>query len=151
MYAQVALVQPCANNAQHIEHLSRATCHLPVGTKGQLSYQVRQSWNRVYFRFILLAESITWWRRGGNWRTRRNPPTISFRKCHILKPENSSPNQDSNPQSSFGGRLGRWHANNCTMRRPQHTYKYIITLPGSEFFQTGPLFVNKCTWNDSNS
>ena len=29
------------------------------------------------------------------------------RKWHILKPENSSPNQDSNPHSSFGGRLGR--------------------------------------------
>ena len=31
----------------------------------------------------------------------------SFRKCHILKPENSSPDQDLNPHSSIGGRLGK--------------------------------------------
>ena len=34
-------------------------------------------------------------------------PWTSFRKCHKLKPENSSPNQDSNPHSSIGGRLGK--------------------------------------------
>ena len=31
--------------------------------------------------------------------------TTSFRKCHLLKLENSSPNQDSNPHSSIGDRL----------------------------------------------
>ena len=31
----------------------------------------------------------------------------SFRKCYILKPENSSPNRDLNPDSSIGGRLGK--------------------------------------------
>ena len=31
----------------------------------------------------------------------------SFRKCHILKPENPSPKRDSNPNSSIGGRLGK--------------------------------------------
>ena len=34
------------------------------------------------------------------------PLTTSFRKCHVLKPEMSSPNRDSNQQnSSIGGRL----------------------------------------------
>ena len=37
-YAQMAWVQLCANHVQHIECLSRATCRVPVGTKGQLSY-----------------------------------------------------------------------------------------------------------------
>ena len=31
----------------------------------------------------------------------------SFRKCHILKPEHSSPSRDSNPRASTGGRLGK--------------------------------------------
>ena len=47
---------------------------------------------------------------GGRWGDRstgREPPTTSFRKCYILKPENSSPNRDSNPYSSIGGRLGK--------------------------------------------
>ena len=37
-YAQVAKVQLCANHVQHIERLSRTTCRVPLGTKGQLSY-----------------------------------------------------------------------------------------------------------------
>ena len=31
----------------------------PRGTKGQLSYKVWQSWNRIYLSFILLAEKLT--------------------------------------------------------------------------------------------
>ena len=38
MYAQVARELLCANHMQHIERLSRETCHVPLGTKGQLSY-----------------------------------------------------------------------------------------------------------------
>ena len=39
---------------------------------------------------------------------RRKPLATSFRKCHILKAENnSSPNWDSNPHSSIGGRSGK--------------------------------------------
>ena len=34
-------------------------------------------------------------------------PGDGFRKCHILKPEDSSPKRDSNPHNSIGGRLGR--------------------------------------------
>ena len=33
--------------------------------------------------------------------------TTSFRKCHILKPEDSSPKRDSNPHNSIDGRLGK--------------------------------------------
>ena len=36
--APLARVQFCANHVQHIERLSRATCSVPLGMKGQLSY-----------------------------------------------------------------------------------------------------------------
>ena len=36
--AQVARAQSCAGHVQHFERLSRATCRVPRGTKGQLSY-----------------------------------------------------------------------------------------------------------------
>ena len=52
-----------------------------------------------------MAESLTGGR--GVWNNRRKPLTTSFRKCHILKPENTSSNRDSNPHSSIGGRLGK--------------------------------------------
>ena len=48
-YAEVAWAQSRANHVQQIGCLSHATCHVPCGTKEQLSYYVRQSWNRIYF------------------------------------------------------------------------------------------------------
>ena len=85
MHAQEARVQSCANLMQHIEHLSCATCLVPHGREGQLSYYVWQSLNRIYFSFVLLAETIKWWRRGGNQSTLRKPLMMIFKKCHILK------------------------------------------------------------------
>ena len=41
-------------------------------------------------------------------------PDEELQKCHILKPENLSPNQDSNPHSSIGGRVEK------------HTYKHRL-------------------------
>ena len=38
---------------------------------------------------------------------REKPLATSFRKCHILQTEDSSPKPDSNPRSSIGGRLGK--------------------------------------------
>ena len=35
------------------------SCYVPRGTKGQLSYSVWQSLNRIYLSFILLAEPLT--------------------------------------------------------------------------------------------
>ena len=97
----------CANHVQHIGRSSRATCRVPRGTKGQLSYYVWQSWNRIYLSFILLAETINWQRREGNRSIRKKTLATSFRICHKLKPENSSPKGDSNPHSGTGGRLGK--------------------------------------------
>ena len=39
-YAQVDEARSCANRVQHIECLSRATCCVPRGTKGQFSCYV---------------------------------------------------------------------------------------------------------------
>ena len=38
MYAQAAKAQLHANHVQHNKRLSRATCRVPLGMKGQLSY-----------------------------------------------------------------------------------------------------------------
>ena len=92
-YTQVARAQSCANHVQHIGRLSCVTCYVPRGTKEQLSYWVWQSSNRINLSFILLAETINRWRRGGKQSNQGKPLTASFRKCHILKPENSSPNR----------------------------------------------------------
>ena len=56
---QVARTQSYANHVQHVERLSCGTCHVPQGTKGQLSYYVWQSLNHIYLSFILLAEPLT--------------------------------------------------------------------------------------------
>ena len=59
-YAQVARAQSCENHVQHIKRLSHAmSWHVPLGGKGQLSYWVWQSLNRIYCSFILLTEPLT--------------------------------------------------------------------------------------------
>ena len=55
----VARAQSCANHVQHIERLSRATCRVPRGTKGQLRLFVLQILNRIYFRLIIMTEPLT--------------------------------------------------------------------------------------------
>ena len=62
------------SNAYHVQ----VSCYVPLGTKGQLGYLVWQSWNRIYLSFILLAEPLNQWRRGGNRSTRRKPMVTSF-------------------------------------------------------------------------
>ena len=41
-YAHVIIAQSRANPVQYIRHISRATCRVPRGTKGQLSYYLLQ-------------------------------------------------------------------------------------------------------------
>ena len=65
-----------------------------------------------------MAEQLKRRRRGGNRSTRRKPLATSFRKCHILQHEDSSPKRDSNPRNSIGGRLESRHANRYTTRHP---------------------------------
>ena len=61
------------------------------------------------FKLYPIGWTINRWRKAGNRSrsTRRKPLTMSFRKCYILNPEDSSPKRDSNPHSSFDGRLGK--------------------------------------------
>ena len=63
--------------------------------------------SHLFLSFILMAEPLNQWRREENRSTRRKPLATSFRKYHILQPEDSSHKQDSNLRRSIGGRLGK--------------------------------------------
>ena len=58
----------------------------------------------IAFSFISIAETIRRCRSGGERSTLKKLPTTSFTKCHMLQPENSSPNSDSNPHCIIGSR-----------------------------------------------
>ena len=90
-------------------HRALATCNILCDvSRGTDSSTIK--FDRVELAFIL---ALFYWltinqlRRRGNRSTRRKPLATSFRKCHILKPEDSSPKRDSNPHSSIGGILGK--------------------------------------------
>ena len=95
----------CKSCATHWALIMCNSCYVPSGTKGQLLSFAELKLH--LFELYFIGWTINHWRRGGNWSTRRKPPATSFRKCHILKPENSSPTWDSNPHNSIGGRLGK--------------------------------------------
>ena len=63
-------------------HLHHAVCHLERRDSSAIKFDLS---------FILLAETINWWRGEENQSIQRKSPITSFRKCHILKPENSKP------------------------------------------------------------
>ena len=52
----------------------------------------------------------------------------SFRKCHILKPKNSSHKPDSNPHSSIGGRLGEQMIKPLRYVSPQISPRYVANI-----------------------
>ena len=60
---------------------------------------------------------------GEDRSTRRKPLATSFRKCHILKPEDSSPKRDSNPHNSIGGRLGKQTCLPLNHASPRHRHR----------------------------
>ena len=69
-------------------------CRVPRGMKGQLSYKVWQSLNRIHLSFILLAEPLNQWRRGGNLSTHRKPLVTSFRNISTKNcTKNCEPNR----------------------------------------------------------
>ena len=57
-YAQMARVQSCANHV-HVGRLSRTTCRVPRDTKGQHSYLVWKSWNRICFSIKRWLKPLT--------------------------------------------------------------------------------------------
>ena len=71
------------SSAYHVQ----VSCYVPLGTKGQPSYEVWQSWNRIYLSFILLAEPLNRWRRGGHQSTRRKPLATRFRSLQLTAEE----------------------------------------------------------------
>ena len=90
----------------HVTHRAHIACIKLCATwyegTARLLSLMELKWH--LFWLYLLAETSNWCRRGGNRSDKRKPQTTSFRKCHILKPINSSPDWDSNPQSSIGSR-----------------------------------------------
>ena len=54
MYAQVVKAQSCANHMQHVERLSHATCDVPHGMKGQLSY--------LFYLYLTGWTTNQWWK-----------------------------------------------------------------------------------------
>ena len=108
-YSQVAQAQSCANHVQHSERLSRASDRVMRHVVRRDSSAIKFDRVEIAFiwAFIFFWLNNTGWRRGGNGSTQRKPLGTSFRKCHILKPEDSSPKRDSNPHNSLGGRLGK--------------------------------------------
>ena len=87
---------------KYIGLLSCATGYVPTWYEGTAQLFSTTDWNHIYFSLKSLAETINWWRRGRNQSNQRNPPTMTFRKGHILKPEYSNLNQDLNPHPSIG-------------------------------------------------
>ena len=96
----------CASTATH---RALNTCKMSCATwyKGIVQLLSLTELKSHLFELYSISWTINRWRRGGNRSTRRKPPMMSFRKCHILNPQNSSPNQDSKLHSSIGGRLGK--------------------------------------------
>ena len=115
-YAQVARAQSCANHVQHIESLSSATRRVTCN-------MLRRDGSAIKFDRVIVLALSDWLNhipmRGlWNWSTLRKPLTTSFRKCHILQTEDSSPNRDSNPHCSVDGRLRKQTCYRYTNRRP---------------------------------
>ena len=83
-----------ASSTHYLQHaVLRATWY-----KGTAQLLSLTEFNCIYFSFILLAEPLTdegggWGGGGRNRSTRRKPLATSFRKCHILQPEDSSPSE----------------------------------------------------------
>ena len=105
---QITCNTSSAYNVQHV--MLRATWY--EGTAQLLSLT---EFNSHLFELYSIGWTINRWRRGGNRGTRRKPLATSFRKCHILKPEDASPKRDSNPNTGIGGRLGKQtsHVSDC--------------------------------------
>ena len=79
-----------------------------------------------------MTETINQWRKGGNRSTWRKPLMMSFRKCHMLKPENSSPNRDSNHwwqarKADVQTVTPRVTPQHCTVSMPMF-YTFLITF-----------------------
>ena len=75
------------SSAYHVQHVV-LRAKLYEGTAQLLSLtELKSHLSELYFT----GWTINWQRRGGNRSTRRKPLATNFRKCHILKPEDSSP------------------------------------------------------------
>ena len=91
------------SSAYHLKHVVLRTTWCDVTAQLLRLTEFKSRLFELYF----IGRTINWWRKGGHLSTRRKPLTTSFRKCHILKPDDSSPKRDSSPHNSIGDRLGK--------------------------------------------
>ena len=119
----------CKSRATHQVLLTcNMSCYMPRGMKRQLSYLSLTELKSHLFELYFIGWSINRWKRGVNRSTRWRPLGTSFRKCHILMPEDSSPKWDSNLHNSIGGRLGKQTANHyTTLRQPSVFSNFSMT------------------------
>ena len=104
-------------NTSGTYHVQHVMCHMVWRDNSAIMF------DRVSITFLLA--SFYWLNHVPlkEGRTRECPektPDDELQKCHILKPENSSPNRDSNPLSSIDGLLGKQiYANHYTTCHPK--------------------------------
>ena len=85
----------CANHVQHIECLSRATCRVTCHVVRREAHLLNLTELKSHlFEVYFIGWTIDGWKREGIQSTRRIPLVTSFRKCHMLKPDDSSPERD---------------------------------------------------------
>ena len=104
MYAEVVRAQSFANHVQHIVCVSSAICCVSWREKGQLSYICLAELMSHSFDLYSISWNHESMMEGRKPECPETNVPMSFRKCHKLKPEKSSPKWDSNPHPSTGGR-----------------------------------------------
>ena len=80
-------------------HQALITCKMscPMRYKGTTQLLTLSKFKSHLFYLYFIGWTINQWKRVGNWSTQRKPLTTRFRKCHVLKLENSSFNTRLKP------------------------------------------------------
>ena len=91
-------------STSNVYHMQHVVCHLVERDSSAVNL------DRVEITFILALfdwlKSLTD-EEGAETEVPRKIALTNLRKCHILKPENLSPNRDSTRTLSMGGKLGK--------------------------------------------
>ena len=86
-------------NAYHVQHVM---CHVVRRDSTAIKFDRLEI--AIIFALFYWLKPLT--DEGGEEYSEKTPDD-ELQKCHILKPENSSPNWDLNTHSSIGDRLGK--------------------------------------------
>ena len=95
-------------NTSSIYRVQHVVLHA-TGYKGTAQLSSLTEFKSHLFELYFIGWTSNRWRSGGNRSTWRKPLATSFRKCHILKPEDSSPKRDEPEQQHW------WQARKADM------------------------------------